>query len=299
MIFNLRYESESRVVSFYDGKYPISDLKGISENVITLKTSQGALQDGVSVSGRSVEARQITITGDITNPDTDRASLLAGIVPKTTGRLILEQNGAAPVYLEVECSRTPIIQNIRGVQMYQVVFTAPFPFWRTVEQVNNTLWGYSDIPVLFSVSGDGSGLFENFDDLVPFNLSTINPIDYVTVWNLGNLPLPVIFDISARGGSATNFTVFRVGSSPLSQMRFIGTLVDGERVVIDTNYGNKGATKINTDSTEENAFGNIDESSDWGFSLPVGASQIGFNADSGSANLEVVFQHPAGIFSGV
>lgn len=299
VIFNLRYESADRIIYFYDGKYPISDLKGISENFVMLKTTQGSQQDGVTVGGRSVTARQITITGDISNPDADRAALIAAIVPKETGQLILEQSGMDPVYVDVECTQTPIIENVKGIQTYQIVFTAPSPYWRTVEQINNTLWGYADIPVLFSVAGDGSGLFENFDDAEPWNISVLNSLSYVLVVNAGNLPLPVLFDITARGGSAVNFEVFIVGSDPLVKMRYIGTLADGERVVIDTNYGSKGATKVNTDATEENAFANIDEDSDWNFSLPVGQSRIGFNADSGASNLEVVFQHPAGIFSGL
>ena len=299
MKFNLRYESEGRVISFYDGRFPISDLKGISENVIALATTQGANQDGVSVGGRSVDSRALTITGDITDPDSDRVAMLAAIIPKATGRLILEQTGRVPVYLDVEVRKTPIIQNLNGIQSYQVVFEAPFPYWKTVEETNNTLWGYQDIPALFSVAGDDSGIFENFDEGETFNISVLLGLGYVTVWNTGNIPLPVTFDILARGGVATNFEVYIVGSSPLVKMRYIGTLSDGARLIIDTNYGQKSAIRENTDATETNVFGNIDESSDWGFSLPVGMAQIGFNADAGRDNLEVVFRHPAGIFSGV
>lgn len=299
MNFNLRYESEGRVISFYDGRFPISDLKGISENVIALATSQGANQDGVSVGGRSVDSRTITITGDVTNPDSDRAVMLSAILPKSVGRLILEQTGRVPVYLDVEVRKTPVIQNIYGIQSYQVAFEAPFPYWKTVEETNNTLWGYQDIETLFSVAGDNSGIFENFDEGETFDISVLLSLGYVTVWNTGNIPLPVTFDILARGGSATNFDVYIVGSSPLVKMRYIGTLNEGERLVIDTNYGQKSAIRENTDASEDNVFGNIDEASDWNFSLPVGMSQIGFNADSGRDNLEVVFKHPAGIFSGV
>ena len=299
MNFNLRYESEGRVISFYDGRYPISNLKGISENVIALATSQGANQDGVSVGGRSVDSRTVTITGDITNPDSDRAAMLSAILPKTTGRLILEQTGRVPVYLDVEVVKTPVVENVYGIQSYQVSFEAPFPYWKTVEETNNTLWGYQDIETLFSVAGDGSGIFENFDEGETFDISVLLSLGYVTVWNTGNIPLPVTFDILSRGGPATNFEVYIVGSSPLVKMRYIGTLNEGERLVVDTNYGQKSAIRENTDASEDNVFGNIDEASDWNFALPVGMSQIGFNADSGRDNLEVVFRHPAGIFSGV
>jgi hypothetical protein len=299
MNFNLRFESEGRVISFYDGRFPISDLRGISENVISLATTQGANQDGVSVGGLSVAPRTITITGDISDPDNDRSAMLAAILPKASGQLILEQSGRVPVYLDVEVVRTPSIQNVFGVQTYQITFTAPFPYWKTVEQVNNTLWGYEDIEKIFSVEGDGSGIFENFDEDETFNISVLLAVGFVTVWNNGNIPLPVVFDITARGGPATNFEVYRVGTSPVDKMRFIGTLNEGERVVINTNYGEKSAVRYNTDSTEDNVFGNIDEDSNWDFVLPVGVSQIGFNADSGRDNLEVVFRHPAGIFSGV
>lgn len=72
----------------------IIDIKGIEASSYKINTTKSN-QDGANISSKKIEARDITITGDIeknNKEDENRDSLLRFFNPKSSGEMIITRN---------------------------------------------------------------------------------------------------------------------------------------------------------------------------------------------------------------
>lgn len=117
----------------------LTTLDGISKNEITLSESSVSNQIGTTVSGASIEPKDITLEGRFKyNADT-RKKLLAVILPGVSATLrYINTRAGVDVYWKVEPKTTPIITLNETWQKFQIVLRAPFPYARRAKETKVT-----------------------------------------------------------------------------------------------------------------------------------------------------------------
>lgn len=117
----------------------LTTLDGISKNEITLSESSVSNQIGTTVSGASIEPKDITLEGRFKyNADT-RKKLLAVILPGVSATLrYINTRAGVDVYWKVEPKTTPVITLNETWQKFQIVLRAPFPYARRAKETRVT-----------------------------------------------------------------------------------------------------------------------------------------------------------------
>ena len=110
----------------------ITSIDGITSNDIDLSESTVNNQVGSSITGKSVQAKEITLEGRYRYKPSIRKTLLAVILPGVTATLrYIDDVAETDVYWTVTPKQTPVISINPVWQSFQFVLRAPFPYPRS------------------------------------------------------------------------------------------------------------------------------------------------------------------------
>lgn len=237
---------------------------------ITLGTSQGFSQIGVSVENQSVGGRTIDVTGEFYGNITERKDTLRSVcAPMTSGRLIVQKNYFIRVVVKAAPTFVPIKDNGR----FKMQFFAPYPYFSAIDEKMSQI-GYVVPEFRFPV---------NYG--TPHRFGTRDAARYTNIINGGDVRIPYKLILRSEGIS-TNPTVTNLKT--FAFLRLNGTLNAGEIATIYWDDNNVLRAELTAGDVTKDIISWIDDDSEL-FELDVGDNLIHANDDEGGAGLVASF----------
>lgn len=251
----------------------ITTIDGLGSPPNEIYTQKSPFQDGVSVTGSSLESRNIVLEGKIIGGTVYRNTLLSVFNPKLDGKLIIDL-GNEQRQIECKVEQAPYFSSDRGRhhQDFSISLISPNPFFRDIADSKadiSTEVGNIEFPLEIHVEG--------------LELS-IRTISYITnIYNQGDVDTPIKVKLKAVG-TVVNPIIENLDTGEFIRVK--RTLAEGESLEINTAFGNKRVEIIKPDGSRENVFHYIDYKSTF-FSLSDGDNTIKYDAEVGENNLDV------------
>jgi len=270
MIGNLKYRNASGGEVEFDIStgFIISEMSGLTENSITLSTSQGFTQIGSTVQGTSVEEKPISIEGTILGYAKDQAALLLDtILPDVIGQLIYNDEWAITVYP----TETPYVEQYDHNPKFQFSLTAPYPYWSKAQETNVSLAG---IEPMFSFPWDLSQSFTFGTRLSPA---------FAWIYNPGSVESLYSITFRAMSEGVTNPRI--TNAKTYEYLHIKKDMALGETITVSITYGGVNVTS-DIGGTVTDIIGYFDIQSDL-YRMHPGDNVIAYNADTGRDNLDV------------
>ena len=300
----LRYESASGSIDFaVDSDFWINDLSDASSVDISLTTVQSIGQIGSTVASSRVESRKLTINGTLFEPlDSNRAALIRAVSPVVGGRLLYTHNGET-CYLEVMPEKTPIIEPGRGLQDFQMVLFAPYPFWRKMETVEIAVTGLDNLFHFTIEENPPEQTDEGFNGYTggEWYLSRNSGLSFVEYWCPGNIPLEFELKVSALGPvRGIEFSKFLTGQSIKLMGYGDAVLQRGDYILISTRFGRRGIWRYRGDQhNRENWLRYMHPASRLDMALDPGKNILKVDVEEGQDKVEAKLFLYGEVFSGV
>ncbi|MCL2718103.1 MAG: phage tail family protein [Lachnospiraceae bacterium] len=279
------YESRIGRLEFrYNSRLWITDVGGISSVEVDISESRSSMQTGSSITAQSVKPRFFTIDGAIFEPIGGlRERLLDIIAPQVPATLTVEQNGES-WFLDVVPEKTPEVTPGNGVQFFQLRLHAAYPYWRTTSSYAMQLSGLIAL-FRFPFCTGGKWWLSKYSDSY-----------FSTVVNNGNTPMDFKLIFIARS-EIENPELYHVDTRKRILIRKVMTA--GERIIISTVYGQKGAVLISASGEVTNGFRYLSIDSDLSMALLPGPNLLRCDAGYNREGLRVRIEAPKGVKSGV
>lgn len=116
----------------------VDNIEGLSGLTNEIRSSKGVNQDGITVIGASLSARNITMTGSIMrNVDANRQHLLSAFNPKYDGTFYYDNTAtglSVSISGLVEQAPTISVTEVEGVEDFYISILCPDPFFKGEEQ---------------------------------------------------------------------------------------------------------------------------------------------------------------------
>lgn len=255
-------------------------LDGIANDLFSIS---GAGQDGETLTGKTLRARYITLTGRICR-DFDRArrDMIRSVNPKYTGRLVYT-DGEITRWIPCEIEKAPAISR-DPVPRWQVQFYCPYPYWRegdgtSMAVTDIALW----VPAFEFDSVDGLQI----DDVNGIEFGYRSPSLIVNVPNDGDVPAGLLIEFRATGSTA-NPSLIKIDTQ--ESMSLTIPMLAGDVIRVATGYGEKRA-ELTRAGVTTNIFNHIDAGSVF-FQLDPGDNLLRYDATE-IDNIEVRLYHDA------
>lgn len=243
----------------------IFDIDGLTGHDMDVAYSQGFNQIGETVENVSVGSHLFEIKGKLLGiPTEQKKKLLSVFAPFESGRLIFEDK----YFLECVVSKTPIITVDRVSPQFELVLTAPYPFWQKMTPENFVVGSYSpkfSFPVNYSE---------------PHIFGIENPSAFINAYNDGEIDAYYRLEFQTKT-TTVNPSIINVNTQEFLKLNV--TLNQGEKYVIDRKGGRLIVEK-HVDGIVVDAFSSLDEDSDLLF-MHVGDNVIRASADEGEDQL--------------
>lgn len=267
--------------------FGIEKIKGLESSEYAVMTSENALVDGSTVTGKRVLKRPITISAslrDLKNAAIVREQLISFFNPKYTGKLTANRNGKQRnIEFEIEgfvisdeetidtevsftadliCAK-PYFKNVDNFGQNMADKTRLFAFpWRITKKA------YSDIPAPYKYFGKSK-----------MGMSYRTLKQEVSLYNDGDVETSVIVQFVATRGSVLNpcITDTKTGK----YIRVMVQMEQGDVLEIDTDAHHQ-IIELNG----VNAYQKIDKRSE-PFSLAKKENYLAYDADENYTNLDV------------
>jgi hypothetical protein len=261
------------------------DVTGISDIKNTLYTTNSMGQHGDTYIGQRIEPRDITITGSIATRDKDRALELR----RQAQKILNPELDATLTYVYkdfvrvIDCKGedTPKFTHKSIYQDFTIMLNCPNPFWReeTEEKEDIASW----VACLeFALEIDA-------DEGIEFGYR--EPSVIVDVYNDGDVSTGMRIEFRATG-TLTNPQLLNVDTGEyikIGSEENTVTLIAGDTVTVNTEYGKKGVT-LTRGGVSEDYFRNIDVESTF-MQLEIGDNVFRYDADTNADALEVTIYH--------
>lgn len=245
-------------------------LDGLDNNIFTIK---GSGQDGETFIGQNLQARVITVDGQMLKDANARQQLIRAVNPKSTGKLVYE-NGEITRWIPCAIRKAPAIARDGTFPAFQVEFYCPYPFWR---EGNGENQGIANIALWVPA-------FE-FELEIPedgFEFGCRTPSLIVNVKNNGDVDTGMLIEFRATG-STSNPSLININTQ-----EFLSLTCDmqaGDVIRIATGYGQKRA-ELTRGNVTTNIFNLVDADSTW-LQLAVGDNLLRYDATE-TDNIEAV-----------
>lgn len=253
----------------------VTTVDGLGSPPNEIYTQKSPFQDGVSVTGSSLESRNIVIEGKIigANRQIYRNTLLSVLNPKLSGKLIIDL-GSTQRQIDCKVEQAPYFPGESGQnhQDFSISLIAPNPFWQDISESKtdiSTETGNLEFPL--EIPAEGLEL-------------SIRTISFITnIYNPGDVETPIKVRLKATG-TVENPIIENLNTG--EYIRIKRTLAEGDTLEINTAFGNKRVEIIKPDGNRENVFHYIDYKSTF-FQLAGGDNTIKYDAEVGENNLDV------------
>lgn len=285
MALAFSYITDTKQISFSeDSDFWITGVNSLSSNEIAISETQGVGQIGSTRSAQSIKPKDLTVSGILFGDlSKNREQLLAAIRPEAAARFVITDDSGS-WYLEGTPSRTPLIEETPVQQAFQFVFHAPYPYWRSMDDINTILAGV-DALFQFPLNTGGSWYISRYEKSL-----------FKRIVNSGNEPVAVTVIMEADAKVLQpEVRIVETGSF----LRITKTMEAGERIVICTVYGQKSVTCYHSDGTKENGFRHLSPDSDMNMELMPGVNTLRYIAAENREGLRVTVSAPKGVRAGV
>lgn len=253
------------------------DTTGLFEIETTTHTSTGMGQYGSTVTGIQVDEREIEIKGYIKCRDKEqdreaRRFLAAVFNPTETGTL---------EYVLGEHRRTIRAKPDGSPKFAGAVFTE----FSISLVCHNPFWtGQGDTQEKELVAWKGLWEFPGvIDEEEGMEFETRDPSLMITLENDGDAPTGIVLEFIANG-EISNPSIICVETGEF--IRIIHDMAAGDRIRVNTTYGEKGVFFVNAEG-EEDIMPDMDIDSTY-IQIPVGGCTFRYDADSGRDDLKIV-----------
>ena len=255
--------------------YQIVSIEGLNPPKATLNLTTIAGMDGARYKSSYLETRNIVITVAL-NGDVEKNRLrLYNFFSTGTWCKMYYTNDSREVYIEGYCENVDgSLFQMKETMQFSVI--CPDPYFKSISEI------LSDI----------SKVFGNFE--FPFDIeeegmefSIIESHREAEIYNAGEVPCGVIITMTAGSDGIVNPLIYNVKTG-----EFLGletTLNQGDRIVINTNKGQKSITKY-VDGIGQNEINALIANSTW-LQLARGINTFYYSADSNEDRLSIIFAH--------
>ena len=282
--------------------FVIISVDGLGSPENAIYTQKSPFQDGVTVTGSTLEFRNIVIEGKIidrnrVNRQAYRNRLLQAFNPKLDGKLIYE---SVDFKRQIECKveQAPYFasNSEQSYQDFSISLIAPSPFWKDIKESSIDLVTW--IPNLEFVDGEGFGTeqtpsswietspdnegFEEFESGfgigIPVEFGYRLTKQIVEIENVGDVEAPIRVIFRALGDVVKPYIQ---NIETYEMLRINRTLQAGDVLEITTGFGNK-----NVYLNGEKAHHYLDFLNSTWLQLKPGINLIKYGADDGVEVLE-------------
>lgn len=259
------------------------DIDPLSEITVSVDTSQGYQQTGMTVENRSIGGISRTITGRILGKANDiKRRMLLIFTPFTSGKLIF--NGE--YYCDTVVKRTPSIEVKDRDAKFTLMLYCAYPYWKQLKETNYVLGGYTPA---FSFPANYAN---------PHRFGIKNPNAFVNCRNIGAVDALLDVEFTANA-NVTNYGITNIYT--LQRLVINDTISTREKVRVFRKEGRLYVEK-ETEGGTLDIFAALSEESDL-FTLRPGDNILTPIADSnGTENLIVSVSFSAayaGVFDGM
>lgn len=253
----------------------ITSIDGLTSNEINLSESTVNNQVGSSITGKSVQAKDLTIEGRYHYKPSIRKTLLAVILPGVTATLrYINDLAEIDVYWVVIPKQTPVISINPVWQNFQFVVRVPFPYPRS-HVSNVTYFNYLKSRFRFKQAYSSTEKWK-------ISERTYQPLQ--TIKNKGSLETGFLVRMTATAEVKAPKLV-KVDTQEAIEFPNL-TLQSGETLEINTHDNEKYCHLIKEDSVV-NAFPDMSYESTF-FKLNKGDNVIRYSSETNEKSLEVV-----------
>lgn len=247
----------------------IFDISGLTGHEVDIAFSQGFNQIGETAENLSVKSRDFEITGRLLGEAAQsKKNMLSVFAPMENGRLFFEDK----YYIDCVVKYSPIITVETRDPRFELVLSAPYPYWQNVKTESFVLGGY-DPDFFFPKT------YRN-DELYYFGRARLE--GNTNIFNSGEVD--VFFKLEIESASITkNPIITNVGTGEFLKLN--ATVNAGEKYSIYQSVGGLFVDK-ETNGAVEDAFAVLDEDSNL-FTLHAGDNVFEISAESGKDGLIV------------
>lgn len=253
----------------------ITDIDGLSANEIDLSETTVTNQVGSSITGASIQSKDLTIEGRYAYKPEIRKRLLAVILPGVAGKLrYINDKEGVDVYWDAQPSKTPEISLNPVWQTFQFTLKLPYPYPRSSE------------PQIIRFSGMTSNFKfkQSYSSTVEWTISDKDISHLKVITNKGALSTGFIITFEALTDDIVAPTVVNVDTRDYMTFTEL-TLAKGDILTVNTNEGQRGAY-LTHNGEKSNVFFLMDYGSTF-FLLDTGDNTLRSGASSNEDNLAV------------
>ncbi|MGJ8756271.1 phage tail family protein [Clostridium botulinum] len=261
--------------------YILQKVENTGSPKTTILSSKAPGQDGKSYHGTLLEERTLPITATIVGTDMEdmyaKRQLLCSIFnPKLSGKLTYINNaGEHTIDCIVEDSPA-FKEQVVYVQEFLIQLYCPNPFWMDIKESKEeiALWvGDFHFPLIIPPEGIIMG--HRISNLI------------VNAKNKGDEECGMRIEFRALA-TVVNPSLFNVYTRKYIKVK--RTLQAGDKLVINTSFGNKRVEMIKSNGTKINVFNYIDLETEF-LQLKVGDNLLRYDAEKGLDNLEMALYY--------
>ena len=260
-------------IEFHEGSpFHITEIDGQSVNDIDISEASTINQIGATVSGTTVNPKDIDIVGDFRDSYQNRRELLDTIIPGAGKWRMIDDY--LDVYLDVEIKQTPdIAPQDKVYRPFDFTIHAAYPYWKSTSE--------SKIQ------------FTELNSLFRFPRSFSNMVK----WKISEKKIKQLQTIINQGSDETGFIVkFKADTEVQSpellnvktqeHIRFTDFTMQPDDVIVVSTYENQKYVRLIRNGEETNIFNFMDDDSTF-FKLAKGENTIRYGASSNESNLFV------------
>lgn len=253
----------------------VTSIDGLTSNEIDLSEATVTNQVGSSITGVSIQPKDMTIEGRYKYTPETRRNLLAVLLPGVKGTLrYINDVDEVDVYWEGQPTKTPEITSNPIWQAFQVTFRFPYPFPRKTE------------PKVIRFSGLTSNFKfkQSYSSTEDWTISDKDMSHLKVITNAGTREAGFTVTFEAMTDDVVAPSIINVDTR--DHMTFTAlTMSKGDVLTVCTKEGERGA-RLTHEGTESNVFYLMDYDSTF-FLLDIGDNTIRTGAASNEDNLAV------------
>ena len=256
------------------------DVTGIADIKNTLYTTSSMGQHGETFISQKINSRDIDIAGVINKKDkhsmlTLRRAMQKILNPELDAKLTYIYGNFVKV-IDVRVDNAPVFTRGTVLEKFVVQLSCPSPFWRDETETRKDIASWvGSFHFAMEIPQDEGIIF-----------GYRQPSVIVDVYNEGDVKTGMRVAFKATG-TVTNPLLLNINTGEYIQVN--ATLAAGDTVTVNTEYGNKGATKT-SGGIDTDYFRYIDVDSTF-MQLEIGDNVFRYNAEAGLDALEVTIYY--------
>ena len=258
----------------------LTKIEGTGGTQTTLLTSKVPGQDGKTHHGTLLEERILPIEGAIAGYSVEdmyrrRQELSSIFNPKISGTLTYI-NSAGEHVIDCIVESSPVFKEpFSNMQEFLIQLYCPNPFWMDLQESKEeiALW-IGDFTFPLEIPPEGILMGHRESNLI------------VNIFNSGDVECSMRIEFAALA-TVVNPSILNVYTQKYIKVK--RTLVAGDRLIINTDFGNKRVEMIKSGVTQ-NVLNWIDLNSTF-LQLDTGDNLLRYNAEQGIDNLEVLIYY--------